>query len=96
MRAGRLAEIFSNEEIVIVGASGSKVQTKEYRSEWNLYDFVHMNCFILNMVQKHASKTKSCNICYSSYFQLNLFYFSAFSALTDSNPLFVSISGSSS
>ena len=38
MRAGRLAEIFSNEEIVIVGASGSKVQTKEYRSEWNLYD----------------------------------------------------------
>ena len=41
MRAGRLAEIFSNEEIVIVGASGSKVQTKEYRSEWNLYDFVH-------------------------------------------------------
>lgn len=28
MRAGRLAEIFSNEEIVIVGASGSKVQTK--------------------------------------------------------------------
>lgn len=41
MRAGRLAEIFNNEEIVIVGASGSKVQTKEYRSEWNLYDFVH-------------------------------------------------------
>jgi len=41
MRAGRLAEIFSNEEIVIVGASGNKAHTKEYRSEWNLYDFVH-------------------------------------------------------
>ena len=38
MRAGRLAEIFSNEEIVIVGASGNKAHTKEYRSEWNLYD----------------------------------------------------------
>lgn len=41
MRAGRLAEILCNEEIVIVGASGSKAHTKEYRSEWNLCDFVH-------------------------------------------------------
>lgn len=36
MRAGRLPEILCNENIVVVGASGNKVWTKEYRSEWKL------------------------------------------------------------
>lgn len=39
MRAGRLPEILCNENIVVVGASGNKVWTKEYRSEWKLIEF---------------------------------------------------------
>lgn len=39
MRAGRLPEILCNENIVVVGASGNKVWTNKYRSEWNLAEF---------------------------------------------------------
>lgn len=41
MRAGRLPEILCNEDIIVVGASGSKALTKKYRSEWKLMDFAH-------------------------------------------------------
>ena len=41
MRAGRLPEILCNEDIIVVGASGSIAHTKEFRSKWKLIDFAH-------------------------------------------------------
>lgn len=41
MRAGRLTEIFCNENIVVVGASGNKISATKYRSEWSLMEFAH-------------------------------------------------------
>lgn len=41
MRAGRLPEILCNEDIIVVGASGSVAHTKEFRSTWKLIDFAH-------------------------------------------------------
>lgn len=41
MRAGRLPEILCNEEIIVVGASGSIVHSKEFRSTWKLIEFAH-------------------------------------------------------
>lgn len=41
MRAGRLPEILCNEDIIVVGASGSKSHTKEFRSTWKLIEFAH-------------------------------------------------------
>lgn len=41
MRAGRLPEILCNEDIIVVGASGSVTHTKEFRSTWKLIEFAH-------------------------------------------------------
>lgn len=41
MRAGRLPEILCNEDIIVVGASGSETHTKEFRSTWKLIEFAH-------------------------------------------------------
>lgn len=41
MRAGRLPEILCNEDIIVVGASGSIAHTKEFRSTWKLTEFAH-------------------------------------------------------
>lgn len=41
MRAGRLPEILFNEDIIVVGASGSRATTNEYRSTWKLTEFAH-------------------------------------------------------
>lgn len=41
MRAGRLPEILCNENIIVVGASGSVAHTKEFRSTWKLIEFAH-------------------------------------------------------
>lgn len=41
MRAGRLPEILCNEDIIVVGASGSAAHTKEFRSTWKLTEFAH-------------------------------------------------------
>lgn len=41
MRAGRLPEILCNEDIIVVGASGSISHTKEFRSTWKLTEFAH-------------------------------------------------------
>lgn len=41
MRAGRLPDILCNEDIIVVGASGSIAHTKEFRSNWKLIEFAH-------------------------------------------------------
>lgn len=41
MRAGRLPEILCNEDIIVVGASGSIAHMKKFRSTWKLTEFAH-------------------------------------------------------
>ena len=41
MRAGRLPEILCNEDIIVVGASGSMAHTNKFRSTWKLVEFAH-------------------------------------------------------